>query len=202
MLGVNKSEGQTPDTEIYIVDMRNTENGRRFGTPLNITSRPGYDNQPHFLPDGQSLYYTSIREDGQADIYRYDINHEKNIRITSTPESEYSPTPMRDAAHFSVVRVEADQTQRLWKFDLDGSNPHLVLEDVRSVGYHAWGDSRTVALFIVADPMELGIADLRHGTVKQIAKRVGRSLHKIPGRRSIGFVHKTGEDEWWIKQID
>ena len=33
-------------------------------------------------------------------------------RVTQTPESEYSPTVMADGAHISVVRVEADGTQR------------------------------------------------------------------------------------------
>src|SRR5258708_16942898 len=44
------------------------------GVPVNVTARPGYDNQPFFLPNGRAFLYTSIREDSQADIYRYDID--------------------------------------------------------------------------------------------------------------------------------
>ena len=41
-------------------------------------------------------------------------------RVTNTPESEYSPTVTPDGAHISVIRVEADGTQRLWRFTIDG----------------------------------------------------------------------------------
>ena len=33
-----------------------------------------------------------------------------------TPENEYSPQPIPDDDGFSVVRVEADGDQRLWRF--------------------------------------------------------------------------------------
>src|SRR6266851_5239494 len=50
-----------------------------------------------------------------------------------TPEGEYSPTVTPDGAHISVIRVEADGTQRLWRFTLEGRAPELVLERVKPV---------------------------------------------------------------------
>ena len=41
--------------------------------PVNITNRSGYDNQPSFSKDEKSIYFTSIRNDKQADIYLYNI---------------------------------------------------------------------------------------------------------------------------------
>ena len=92
------------------------------GVPVNVTARPGYDNQPFFLPNGRAFLYTSIREDSQADIYRYDIAARTSIRLTSTRESEYSPTPLPDGSGFSAVRVEADSTQRLHPFQFQGES--------------------------------------------------------------------------------
>lgn len=39
------------------------------GAVSNITNTPGYDNQRFFTPDGETLFYTSIRVGAaQADI--------------------------------------------------------------------------------------------------------------------------------------
>lgn len=167
----------------------------------NVTDRAGYDNQPMFAADGGSVLYTSIRDDGQADVWRYDIDAGTTVRVTSTPESEYSPTPTPDGG-ISVIRVEADSTQRLWRFDADGRDPRLVLEEVRPVGYHAWGDDHTLALFVLGTPPTLQLADVRTGRAEVVAESIGRSLHRIPGRRAISFVHKGAEDEWWIRSLD
>jgi len=93
------------------------------GRAVNITRTPGYDNQPSFTPDGTAILFTSNRGAAQTDIYRYTIATGETARLTNTPESEYSPTVTPDGTHVSVVRVEADGTQRLWRFTLDGRDP-------------------------------------------------------------------------------
>lgn len=62
-----------PATDIYLADLRVARGRVTVDAPVNVTARPGYDNQPFFLPDGRAFLYTSVREDSQADIYRYDI---------------------------------------------------------------------------------------------------------------------------------
>jgi Tol biopolymer transport system component len=139
---------------------------------------------------------------GQTDIYRYDINDRSVSRITTTPESEYSPTVMPGAGCFSAVRVESDGTQRLWQFDLDGTEPRLVLTKVDSVGYHTWVDDSTLGLFVLGEPHTLRIADRREDTDRIAAYDIGRSLHTVPGEAVVSFVHLAGEDEWWITLFD
>jgi dipeptidyl aminopeptidase/acylaminoacyl peptidase len=189
-------------TDIWLADLAIRGGRLEVGAPVNITDRDGYDNQPAFTPDGRAVLYTSIREDGQADIYRYDIATRAHERVTRTPESEYSPTPLPDGSGFSVIRVEADSTQRLWRFAADGSGAALVLEAVRPVGYHAWGDDAAVALFVLGDPPTLRIADARSGRVDVVASDIGRSLHRIPGRREISFLHRVAGGERWIEAVD
>src|SRR5262249_33319458 len=107
-------------TDIYLAPL-SIQNGRPvIGAPVNLTNRPGYDNQPSFKPDSRSILYTSTREDGPSDIYRVDIASKAITRVTATPESEYSATVMPGGKRFSVIRVEHDSTQRLWSFALDG----------------------------------------------------------------------------------
>jgi len=201
-----------PSTDIYLAELRARGAGNRVevGAPVNTTHRPGYDNQPFFTPDGRAFLYTSVT-DGQADIWRYDIaaGGGRSVQLTTTtPESEYSATPLPDGSGFSVVRVEADSTQRLWRFDWDGSHPTLLLAGVKPVGYHAWGDDRTLALYILGvlgQPATLQVADLRSGTATLIARDIGRGVQRIPGAgRRISFVQKgTPPDTTWaVAELD
>ena len=190
-----------PASDIFIVDVVSRNGKMKLGLPVKITSWVGYNNQPSFTADGQSILYTSIR-DKQADIYRYDIARGTTIQITKTPESEYSPTLMPDGKSISVVRVEADGTQRLWKFTLAGGAPALILEKIKPVGYHWWLDDHTLALFILGKPNTLQIVDTRTGKAETIAENPGRILRRIPHQNKLSFVHKISDQEWIIKAYD
>src|SRR5216117_3155150 len=185
-----QAAAQPPATDIYVASLHVADGRVQVGTPVNVTARPGYDNQPFFLPDGRAFLYTSIREDGQADIYRYDLERATSIRLTTTHESEYSPTPLPDGTGFSVVRVEADSTQRLWAFDLAGSRPRVVLDSIKPVGYHAWADDHTLVLYVLGTPPTLQIADTRAPSTRGavVAQNIGRPLQRVPGSSAIAFL--------------
>lgn len=189
-----------PASDIFIIDLKN--NGKlKLGQPIKITSEAGYNNQPSFLPDGQSILYTSIKNK-QADIYRYDIRSGATTQVTNTPESEYSPTLMPDGKSISVVRVEADGTQRLWKFPLAGGELSLILGNIKPVGYHLWIDDHTLALFVLGKPNTLQLVDLRTGKAEVIADNPGRILRRIPHQNKFSFVQKVSNQEWLVKAFD
>jgi hypothetical protein len=192
-----------PPPDVYVAPLMVARGTVNVGAPLNITDRPGYDNQPAFLGDGSGIFFTSVRDDAQADIYRYDIASRRTTRVTtSAPESEYSATPIEAGKAISVIRVERDSTQRLWKLPLGGGEPSVILERVKPVGYHAWADDNTLALFVLGNPNSLQLADVRRGTADTIATGIGRSLHRAPGTRTISFVRKLSPTEWWIESLD
>ncbi len=199
-----------PDTEIFLASF-SARGATVVGRATNITNSPGYDNQPSFTSDGRSIFFTSIRGGGtQTDIYRYDIASGATVRVTSTPESEYSATVTPDGGHISVIRVEADGTQRLWRFTSDGAQPELVLTDVKPVGYHAWADDHTLALFVLGQPATLQIADTRTGQSEALVGGIGRSIQRIPAtanvRGTISFVERevtrAGGATLWIRALD
>lgn len=200
-----------PDTEIFVAEVRTAAGGKlEFGAPANVTRHAGYDNQPGFLPDGQSFLFASQREGAQTDIYRHDFRTGATVRLTSTPESEYSPTVMPGGKFFSVVRVEADRTQRLWKFPLAGGDASLVIASVKPVGYHLWIDERNLALFVLgaeSRPHTLQFATLgKSGEVAELSTlgiSIGRSLQRAaPRADSFSFVQKLAPDDWIIKLVD
>lgn len=207
-----------PDTEIYLAPMKIGNGSIEIGTPVNITSNPGYDNQPFFTPDGRAVLFTSVRSGTQSDIYRYDlpVKHSDGLaagrvlQVTDTLESEYSPT-ITPAGALSVVRVERDgnNTQRLWQFTAEGRDPRVVLENVKPVGYHAWADDHTLALFVLGQPATLQLADTRTGTARTIASEIGRSIHRMPGSgatRDISFVQRERvvgvSTKWFVKRLN
>lgn len=184
-----------PSTDVYLAPITlsgRAANGIAIVTPVNITHRQGYDNQPAFMADERAVFYTSTRDDGQADIYRYEIATRRTTRVTATPESEYSATLMPGTNRFSVVRVERDSTQRLWSFAMDGSDPRLVLRSIKPVGYHAWLDPTHVALFVLGTPPTLQLATIGTEHVDTVARDIGRSL-SAAGVGRVSFTTRAAD---------
>lgn len=186
-------------SEIFVVSLPNDRAEVEQEPLLNVTNRRGYDNQPCFVGDGSALLYSSIRDGRQSEVHYYGLTFGEHRRITYTLESEYSPTIMPGGEHFSSVRVAPDGTQQLWTFSMDGSLVQPLLPSLNDVGYHAWLDEHRVAVFITGDPSSLAIADTESGELREIARNVGRSLHKVPGDNELSFVDKSNEKRWLIR---
>jgi hypothetical protein len=177
--------------------------GVQVGVPRNVTDRAGYDNQPSFSRDGTALFYTSTREDAQADIYRFDLAKGTSTRVTMTaPESEYSATEIPAGGALSVIRVERDSTQRLWRIPLGAGSESVILPALKPVGYHAWADDNRLAMFVLGTPSALVLGDVRTGRADTLMRNIGRSMHRIPGGTHISFVSKAYEENWWIMDLD
>jgi hypothetical protein len=198
------AQATTPAPDIFLVGIRSSRRAVTLaGEVRNVTNRPGYDNQPSWAPDGRTIYYTSTREDAQADIYRIDIATGLSSRVTTTdPESEYSATVTPDKKAISVIRVERDSTQRVWRVPLAEGESSVLLPTVKPAGYHAWADANTIGLFVLGQPNALVLADLKSGRVDTVARSIGRSLHRIPGTSHLSFVSKIDDEEWWIVDLD
>ena len=149
-----------PATDIYEIRFDGALASLKMAQPQVVSTERGYDNQPYYTPDGAAILFTANRDGKQMDIYEFDRSKRTSRRLVSTPEGEYSPTITPDGSGVSVIRVEADGTQRLWRFDRSGSNPRLILTDIKPVGYHAWIDADQVALFVLGQP-----ATLQHARV-------------------------------------
>ncbi len=207
VLFVWQAASQPPDTEIFLASLSVRDGKVEIGKPINISNSPGYDNQPSFTPDGAAVLFTSVRGERKpdpanaaatgSDIYRYEIAPARLSQVTNTPEAEYSPTVTPDGRHISVIRVEADGTQRLWRFTIEGTQPELVLRDVKPVGYHAWADANILALFVLGQqgqPATLQVADAKTGQAQIAATGIGRSIQRM-SRGGISFVARSAGAE-------
>lgn len=164
-----------PDTDIFLVQVDAGSKTLALDSIRNLTSRQGYDNQPAFLASGKVLLFSSIRDGLQSDVYRLDLTSGLQSRVTETPESEYSPTPVA-AGGFSVVRVEIDGSQSLWLYSEEGQPVQRILPEVGNIGYHTWISGNRLALFLVEDPIRLVEMQLDSPQQRQWATSIGRSF--------------------------
>jgi hypothetical protein len=101
---------------------------------------------------------------------------------------------MPDGEHISVVRVEADGAQRLWTLTGTALNlqASVILPNSKRVGYYAWLDAATAALFVLGDgdgPSTLQLMDIRRGKTSVVATDIGRSLQHMPSG-GLSFVQR------------
>ena len=191
-LTASSARAQLPGTDIWLAPLSIGADGVSVGSGVNVTARPGYDNQPMFVSAGVFLY--SAGDSIGTDVWRWEQVTRVASPVTRTVESEYSPTPLADGTGFCAVRVEADSTQRLWRFDMDGGNPRVVMADVDSIGYFEWIDAGTLAVFVVGEPHTLRIVDVasQHETV--VARDIGRFIRCAPGTQDVTFTLRNPDD--------
>ena len=195
-----------PDTDVYLVSLADPA-AWTAESVTNISDAPGYDNQPSFMRDSRSVLFTSGRAGDQTDIYRYWIADRKLTQLTSTAESEYSPTVVPAGNGFSVIQVEADNTQRLWQFSFAARaggelERSVVLPELKPIGYHAWVDADTVMVFVLGQPATLQRASPGSALTETVTEGIGRSLVAIPGTRAVSFTTRDENGVWWIKRYD
>ena len=195
-----------PGTDIYLISLKGGLASMKAAKPSPVSTAPGYDNQPHFSPDGNRILFAANHDGKQTDVFMFNRENGRVAQLTNTPENENSPTflpaGIGASGGFSVVRSEMDKTQRLWRFGAAGNDAQLILTDIKPVGYHAWVDADRLALFVLGEPNSLQLASVKTGKGEVAATGIGRSLHRIPGTRMVSFVHREPSGEYWIKQID
>lgn len=191
-----------PGTELWLAPLDLVEGKLVAGEAEQLTKRPGYDNQPYFAAEN-SLLYTSM-QDGQTDIWQFDLQTNETRAVRETAESEYSPqrTPAGDLA---VVQVDTAGVQRL--VSLNETEPQrgyeAIFPDIEGVGYQAWLDSDRVALFLIRDTAELHVANRSTGEVARLAGDIGRSLLALPGMPgSVFFSEPDAQGKHFIKSLD
>ena len=192
-----------PSTDIWVGRLERGPDGSLSVAGLvNATDRDGYDNQPSFDPSGAALYYTAALDATQTETFRYDIGSGAVEQVTRTPDaSEFSPTVIPGQDAFSAIH-ETRGLQYLWRYRPDGTEMGAIFATVEPVGYHAWADDRTTAMFVLGDPPTLQVGDALSGEVRTVAENPGRSIHRIPGTAEISFVRRVSDEEWWIERLD
>jgi len=191
--------------EIFLAQINLSARPMISASLTNVSNNPGYDNQPSFLPDGSAVLFSSVRSGTQYDIYKYDVASQKVVPVTNSPDNENSPIVTPDGKTFSAVRSEVPigaENQRLWRFNLDGSNPSVMLPEVRRIGYHVWVDATHLLLFVLGSPNSLQFADTATGTAEVIDQRIGRSLLLRPKTGTVTYISQPQDGRPLVKEFN
>ena len=202
ILSVLSVHAQLPDTEIYVADFSESKGIVKISSPVNITNRKGYDNQPSFSPDGNKVYYVSVRDTTQSDIYAYDLGTKKTSQVTETKVSEYSPVISADGKSMTVVRVDADSGQRFYSIPLNKKSEPVLIPGTDSIGYYCRIDENRYAMFLVGPASTLQILSLSDTSRKLIASDIGRCLKLSPDKKFLFYVLKSNSNEWKIIKLN
>ena len=191
LINISNSFAQLPNTDIWLLDIIFVKDSIILSNPVNITKRVGYDNQPAFSPDGKYILFTSIHDDKQSDIYKFDLKSKSTSQFTKTATSEYSPTFMPDGKNISVVMVEPDSAQRLWKFPLNGGKPSVILEKFDSIGYHCWFQGYRAAVYLLTEPNSLQLISKNYSSPRFVDDSIGRCINYL--HSMLCYTKKTVE---------
>lgn len=184
---------QLPDTDIFLFEIKRTGTTVILKKGENITKREGYDNQPYFTPDNKSMWFVSIREDKQADVYAYNMGSKKTIQLTNTKESEYSPMMIPGAKLFSTVVVEQDSAQRMYAYDPAGKIKPALLFPEDSIGYYYWLNKDSVLYYKLTEPHSLHSYNIKSGGDAWICNSPIRSFRPV---KNFSFVYGIKEKEY------
>jgi hypothetical protein len=203
------ASAKMPGFDIYVGDLILQDNRLEVSHLKALTNRAEYDNQPLFLPEGDSLLYTSAQTHNkleQTDSMFVSLESGEVLNLTKSSESEYSPTLMPNGKSFSVIRAANDQ-QKLWRYPLHPRKQSAVpaselLTTLNPVGYHAWIDDNRVLLFVLGEPNTLQLADVRFQTNQVLDQNIGPSLFAIPHTSLMSYTASVGEEDniqWQLK---
>jgi hypothetical protein len=192
---------QAQGTDIYLFDIEGD-----YALVARVTDREGYDSQPAFTADSRALLFSSDREGGQIDLFRYDLESGGTSNLTRTPDTnEFSPQPS-GADRFSYVLQEGNPYQNVWSQGWDGSDPRRVLTSFIPVGYYARNDAGVLiwaryamSLFFEPAGAEVGPGA---GESLYLISQAGISIHAIPGTDAFSFVHKQSDWTWMVKTFE
>lgn len=200
----NPSSAQLTKNDIYLLTMQNDSGKFKFGEPVKVNERSCYNNQPRFDNYVDLLYYTSQPDSTQTEIYLYNIGAKRNFQATRTPESEYSPFPLKDNKYIGCVRVDADSSQYLYTYARNGNFPKKLITDVDSVGYFCAVDKSNFVLFVLGKKNRLILYNLDSAKVLDtIAVDPGRCIQNIPAHLTqFSYTQKTSDSTFTIMMYD
>lgn len=191
-------------TEIFLLDISESGGNITLSNQKNITNRRGYDNQPFFHPNQSLLYYTAM-QDGQTDIWSYNLKTGVGLQITNTIDSEYSPTVTPDKKYLScIVQRKSNGDQDLVKYNIKNpTETQMIFESQKTgkIGYQAWLNPNELVTFVLGEPQTLHYQNLTDKKDIVVAPNIGRSLHLIPKQKAFSFVQQI-DKKWLIRSFN
>ena len=201
------------DLEVFLADFTILDDKIELDNLQNVSINEGYDNQPWFSSDGETLLYTSNR-DGETDIISLSVNSLEKIWLTETPNrSEYSPQFRPNTEELSYITLSKDGIQDFRNLELTVKNGQLgkietILEKESIIGYYHWFNRDSYLCFVLPTDEKTSTLQWHNfsnhtdSTDKSIILNMpGRSFLPIPNTEYLSFIDKR-TTPWQIMSFD
>ncbi len=187
-----------PSTEIYLLNIQ--LKGNAFSLADNsftdVSNNKGYDSQPVFIEQLNSIAYVSERNNKATDVYLYDIKTKVSKQFTNNNEAEYSPKLTPDGNYISVVK---GAEQNLTKVSLDGTKTEKIYTCKDSIGYYCWLNKDEIAAVVLTNPISLKLINIRDKTERYLDDSIGRSLFSYNKGLVLCSILHSGN---WVTYLD
>lgn len=195
-----------PECDIFLFEFAESESNIEVGEGQNITNRPGYDNQPWFSNDGATLLYSANAQPDRTDIFEYSLSDQSIRQVTDTKTQEYSPQSSPDKQTISFVTDGPGANQSIWFQQSGAKHVHWLLSkqpEREPVGYYVWNHQTDDILFWSRYGFSLRLVNRKRSNSHYITGNAPPvSPHIIPGTNRFSFVHRQGNGQTWIKELD
>ncbi|MGB0496456.1 MAG: TolB family protein [Kangiellaceae bacterium] len=196
-----------PDSEVHLFDLAyQQKSGQnesyKLSNGINISNNLGYDNQPYFASNSKSLFYVSVQDGEQTDVYEYHIKNKKTKQITNTPHSEYSPKTS-DNNLISFVSEGGNPYQSVWQLNKKNGQSKWLFNSKEPVGYYQVNENTGDVLFWSRYGWSVQYLNLKRDESRFVSgNALPSSPMQIPNTNLFSFVHRQTNSEVWIKSFD
>ena len=200
-----KDKVDYPESDIFLFDLSLAPDSATVSNGINVTDRPGYENQPAFTPGNQSFLF-SQSDEYQTDVYEYFLESGETKRITDTENMEFSPIPSPDNQTISFVVDGKNANQSIWHITRENKTPVWTLKHLperEPVGYYGWNHKTGDLIYWSRYGFNIKLTHESKQRVHYVSgDAVPTTPQLIPGSNNFSFVHRQGNGEVWIKELN
>jgi TolB protein len=133
--GVFSPKGETLAVAAAKSDVAKIYLINRDGSTIEIASKKGMNTDPDFSPAGDKIVFTSD-QDGNEEIYLYEIKSKNLSRLTNYPRQDYSPSFSPDGSEIVFVSNMDDQYKwEIYKMSLKNLKPKRLTSNLYWDGF-------------------------------------------------------------------
>lgn len=192
---------QTSDSEIFLFSIGKKDGKMTFSGGENISNSKGYDNQPSFSLDNNSILFTSNRRENNFDIYEYSLANKKINPIITSDDGEYTAKES-DKNTITFVREGEGQLMTVINFDRNSKKETFAFKIKEPIAYYAF-NSKGDALVWIRYAFMMHFVNTEKSINNYVADYVQPSVpHLIPKTDNFSFMVRHPDDSLWIKEFN
>ncbi|MEM7455808.1 MAG: hypothetical protein AAF456_15755 [Planctomycetota bacterium] len=194
-----------PESDLFLFELSLDGIETSVSEGRNVTARTGYENQPFFRADSRSFVF-SQSDEYQTDVFEYFIESGETRQLTRSANMEFSPQPSPDNTTISFVTDGEGANQSVWHVSTQRDAVQWTLEHLperEPVGYYVWNHDTGYILYWSRYGFSMRLTHESEPLFHYVTgDAVPTTPRMIPETSKFSFVHRQGNSQVWIKELD